>query len=203
MAFSSVIIPTDRLPDITSCMGIWSYTPSTGEYQRLAPVRLCNLPRWLMHRQYWVGLVSSNVLATKEMRALNLFDLSDNHLLFVYDPSVAQKSATNSPWQPPPPMPEYHLREVIPFDGPFLLRDGWFYAARPFARMAMADGERKELPPPRTDYPFEIKESLQLLDDGKHILVADQYSIWLLELEPEPTHTSVGNRDNHSASSEQ
>jgi len=46
----------------------------------------------------------------------------------------------------------------------------------------MADGrwQAGSTPPARTDYPFEIKESLQLLDDGKHVLVADQYSIWLL-----------------------
>jgi len=52
--------------------------------------------------------------------------------------------------------------------------------------MALADGRREELPAPRTDYLFEIRESLQLLDNGKHILAADQYSIWLLQLGPEP-----------------
>lgn len=186
MAFSSVIIPTDRLPDITPCMGIWSYTPSTGEYQRLAPMRVCNMPRWLMHRQYWAGLVNTNTLATKEMRSLTLFDVPNNQLLSVYDPQAAQTGESRSPWQRPPPTPESYPRAVISFDGPFLLREGWFYSARPFERMALANGIRQKLPPPRTDYPFEVRESLQLLDDGQRILVADQYSIWLLEPGPEP-----------------
>jgi hypothetical protein len=69
--------------------------------------------------------------------------------------------------------------------------------------MAMADGRMEKLPPPRTDYPFEVRESLQLLDDGKHILAADQYSLWLLDLGPEPTRASIGSGKNHSAVTEQ
>ena len=140
--------------------------------------------------------MNATVLATKEKRTLNLFDLLNDRLLSVYDPLAAP-----SPWQQF--QPELGCPwEVIPVDGPFLLRDGWFYSARPFARMALADGRREALPPARTDYPFEIKESLQLLDDGKHVLVADQYSIWLLELGPEPARASGGNGDNNSTASE-
>jgi hypothetical protein len=47
------------------------------------------------------------------------------------------------------------------------------------------------------------KESLQLLADGKHILAADQISVWLLELKPEPAHASVGNGDDSPAVPEQ
>jgi hypothetical protein len=149
-----------------------------------------------MHREYWAGLVNSTVLATKETRTLNLFDLVNDRLVSVYDPE-----ASPSPWQQFQPERGCPWG-VIPVDGPFLLRDGWFYSARPFERMAMADGRREALPPPRTDYPFEIKESLQLLDDGKHVLVADQYSIWLLELGPEPARASGGKGDNNSTSSD-
>lgn len=42
-----------------------------------------------------------------------------------------------------------------------------------------------DLPPLLTDNQFEPKESPQLLDDGKHVLAADHYSLWLLELKPE------------------
>ena len=189
LTVSSAIIPTDWLPDITPCMGIWSYAPSTGDYQRLAPMRLCNLPRWMMHSYYWAGLVNANVLAAKEMRSLALFDISNNCLYSVFDPKAAQTSATRSPWQQPPPAPEHYPQEVIPLDGPFLLRDGWFYSARPFARIALADGRREELPPPGTDYPFEVTESLQLLDDGKRVLVADQFSIWLLDFSITPAES--------------
>jgi len=45
----------------------------------------------------------------------------------------------------------------------------------------LADGRREEFSPLRTEYKFEPKESLKLLDDGQHVLAADQYSIWLLE----------------------
>jgi len=182
-------------------MGIWSYSPLTGEYKRLVPFRLVTMPM-LMPRKAWAGLVNANVLATKETHTLNLFDLLNDRLLSVYDPLAAQTSATQTPWQQF--KPELGCPwGVIPIDGPFLLRDGWFYSARPFARMALADGRREELPAPRTDYLFEIRESLQLLDNGKHILAADQYSIWLLELGPESGRTSVGNGLNNSASSGQ
>ena len=190
LAVSSVIIPGGGLPEITPCMGIWSYVPATGAYRRLVPMRLCNLPRWLMHRQYWAGLVNANVLATKQTRTLNLFDLFNDRLLYVYDPAV-QTSATNSPWKPYDPAQGCPWG-VIPIEGPFLLRDGWIYSARPFARVALADGRREELPPPGTDYPFEVRESLQLLNDGKHILAADQYSLWLLEPNLEPNRDAAG-----------
>jgi hypothetical protein len=140
--------------------------------------------------------VNANVLATKQTRTLNLFDLVNDCLVSVYDPE-----ASPSPWQQFQPERGCPWG-VIPFDGPFLLRDGWFYSARPFARMALADGRREELPPARTDYAFEIKESLQPLDDGEYVLVADQYSIWLLELGPEPARASGGKGDNNSTSSD-
>ena len=79
------------------------------------------------------------------------------------------------------PLPGYPGNRTLA-DGPFLLRNGWFYSAQPFERMALADGRREELPPLRTDYPFNPRQSLQLLDDGKHVLAADQISLWLLEL---------------------
>jgi hypothetical protein len=46
---------------------------------------------------------------------------------------------------------------------------------------------------------MDIQESLQLLDDGKHILAADQFSIWLLELNLDPPRAAVGNNNNISA----
>ena len=201
MSVSSSIIPTTVLPVVSPCMGIWSYSPSTGEYKRLVSFRVVT-SSLLMPRQYWAGLANANVLATKETYTLNLFDLANDHLLSVYDPYAAQRSATSSPWQPPD-VTQGCPWGFIPLDGPFLLRDGWFYSARPFERMAMADGRMEKLPPPRTDYPFEVRESLQLLDDGKHILAADQYSLWLLDLGPEPTRASIGSGKNHSAVTEQ
>jgi hypothetical protein len=145
--------------------------------------------------------VNANVLATKQTRTLNLFDLPNDRLLSVYDPYAAKTSAAPSPWQKPDPTQGCPWG-VIPLDGPFLLRDGWFYSARPFARMVLADGRTEKLPPPRTDYPFEVTESLQFVDDGKRILVADQYSTWLLELGPEPARASADNGGNNSTSSD-
>ena len=180
MSVSARIIPGNQLPVVSPCMGIWSFTPATGEYKRLASFRLLIWAALMPHTS-WAGLANPTVLATKEPRTLNLFDLVNDRLLSVYDPYAAQTSATNSPWHPPDPAQECPWG-WIPIEGPFLLRDGWFYSARPFERMALADGRKEELPPLRTDYPFEPKESLQLLDDRKHVLAADQFSIWLLEL---------------------
>ena len=201
MAITTETAPshTNR-PAITPSMGIWTYLPATGEYKRLAPLLMPAYDPSPMRSHTWFGLADVNTVAVKELFMMALFDLRSDHLISAYDSWDARTNAASRLWTSP--VPGFPGNRNLA-DGPFFLRDGWFYSARPFERMAMADGRREQFPPLRTDYPFEPKESLQLLDDGKHVLAADQISVWLLELKPEPAHASVGNGDDSPAVPEQ
>ena len=201
MAVSQFNIPNGRLSEIVSCEGIWSYLPSTGEYKRLVPLRLPTFPSSFMLAHTWAGFADTNTLAVEGPTGLALFDLRNERLLAATHPISDQ---TNTPIElyrrPKPVMLIGDTLAPMPVTGPFLLRDGWFYSAHPFERMALADGTREQFPPLRTDYPFEPNEALQLMDDGKHVLAADQFSLWLLELNPEPARAPAGNVNNNSAS---
>ena len=172
--------PTNR-NDIPESMGIWSYLPATGEYHRLAPLRISSYNTWF-------GTADTNTVVLKqEVSAAVLFDLRNDQLISSYDTPTAKTNLVIRFWESAVPGDPNNRR---PAEGPFFLCDGWFYSARPFERMALADGHREKFPPLRTDYPFQPRESLQLLADGKHILAADQISLWLLELKPEPDLSS-------------
>lgn len=200
MAFSTGTTPTiTNRPAITPTMGIWTFLPATGEYKRLAPLRMPAYGPSAWRHKTWFGLADANAVAMKELFMIALFDLRNDRLISAYDSWEARTNASIRFWKIPAPGPFISNQTLA--DGPFFLRDGWFYSARPFGRMAMADGRREELPPLRKDYPFEPKESLQLLDDGIHVLAADQFSLWLLELKPEQA-ASVGSGDNNSAVTE-
>ena len=195
MVVSSTVIPSDRIPDITPCMGIWAYLPSTGEYRRLAPLRLPTPPQGFLQDFTWAGRASLDTLAVKDSAyLLALFDLSTDRLLSACG-AWAQKSDAVLPlWRKMSPSYPYEIP-----NGPFFMLDGWFYSSQPFERTALANGKREALPPLRTDYPMRLKESLQLLDDGKHVLAADPYSLWLLELRPEPAGASVDTGNHNPA----
>ena len=188
LAVSTAVLPNGRVPDITPGMGIWSYLPSTGEYMRLAPLRLLPMPAVYIQTYAWTGLADANTLAVKDLYTMALYDLRNDRLLSACDIATPITKASSALWPRPVPGSPGSFTLAT---GPFLLRDGWFYSARPFDRMALADGRREQFLPPRTDYPFEPKESLQLLDDGIHVLAADQFSLWLLELKPEAAPAPV------------
>ena len=196
MAFSSVLIPNGKKYGIAPTMGIWSYLPATNEFKRLTPLRIATLPPVFLKHQTWAGLADPNRLVVKSLYCLALFDLRDDRPLSVFDfdehkthslPALKPSTVAGDP------------NQVRFADGPFFLRDDWFYSARPFERAAMSDGRREQLTPLRTDYPFEPSECLQLLADGKHVLAADPFSLWLLELKPEEQGPSAGKGEDYSA----
>ena len=196
MALSSRTEPSrTNSPAITESRSIWSYSPATGEFKRLAPLRTPTYYNVASRNMMWFGLADTNTVAVKGLNMMALFDLRDDRLISVYDSWEARTNTAIKFWLRPVPG---HPGSRDLADGPFFLRNGWFYSARPFERMAMADGRREEFLPLRTDYPFNPRESLQLLNDGKHVLAADQISLWLLELKPDPAHASVGGGDDNS-----
>jgi hypothetical protein len=143
-----------------------------------------------MQTYTWTGLADPNTLALNTLGTMVLFDLRAERLLSHSLSPIPETSVNESFWQLPTPGRPGTFMVAI---GPFLLRDGWFYSSRPFERRSLADGTREQFPPLRTDYAFEPQESFQLLPDGKRVLAADQFSLWLLELNPEPARAPVGN----------
>ena len=181
---------------ITESMGIWSYSPATGEFKRLAPLRTPTYYNIASISRVWFGLANENTVAVKGPDMMALFDMRNDRLVSTSDSWESRTNVASRFWFRP--LPGYPGNRTLA-DGPFFLRNGWFYSARPFERMALADGRREEFLPLRTDYPFNPRESLQLLDDGKHVLAADQISLWLLELKPDPAQASVGSDNDNSA----
>jgi hypothetical protein len=179
LAVSSANLPSKIPRNTDPSMGIWTYVPGTGKFDRLASLYLPVNP-FGTHDNNWAGLTDSNTLVLKGTWTNTLFDLSNNALRPVYG-STAQPPATDELWTTPIPGQPGMYRIAT---APFLVMDGWFYSAMPFERRALSTGLRQEISPLRPEYKFEPKESLQLLDDGKHVLAADQYSIWLLEPAP-------------------
>jgi len=178
-------------------MGIWAYLPATGQYERLAPLHMGGYNPSSWRQESWFGLADANTVAVKELSLMALFDMRDGQLVSTPDSWESGTNVTGRFWTSP--VPGFPGNRTLA-NGPFFLRNGWFYSARPFERMALADGRREKFPPLRTDYPFQPKESLQLLADGKHVLAADQISLWLLELKPEPERSSGGGNINKTAS---
>jgi hypothetical protein len=188
MTVSSVNPPRTKFREINSSMGVWTYVPSEAKFERIIPLFLNTWAPPILSLSTWAGLADPNTLAVIGVATNALLDLRQNRVLPVSGSSAVHGNATDVFWNRPV---RGNLGGTRTIRGPFLLRDGWFYSGRPFERIALSDGTREQLPPPRTDYEFEPTEALQLLDAGKHILAADQFSIWLLELAPETQRASA------------
>jgi hypothetical protein len=65
---------------------------------------------------------------------------------------------------------------------PVMLLDGWLWWANPFQRASLETKQVEEFPALETNYEFAPTECLELLEDGKRVLAADRFSVWLLEL---------------------
>ena len=191
MAVGSLGLPPLDRRTISPTMGIWTYVPSAARFERIAPLFLQTLAPPYWWRPSWAGLMDPNTLAvmTQGFSTNVLFDLGLNRVLPVFSSSGAHVTTTDALWKR---AVRGELGGSKTVSGPLFLREGWFYSAQPFERMSLADGRREPLPSPRADYEFAPTESLKLLEDGKHVLAADQFSIWLLELKPERATASVG-----------
>jgi len=82
-------------------------------------------------------------------------------------------------------MPEYHKRTENRFDArqPYLLADGWLWAAVPFSRKSI-DGVKQELLAPLRPGQgwFQPTECLQMFHGERQLLVGDPFGLWVLTL---------------------
>jgi hypothetical protein len=179
MPITSLNPPTKTPGLINSSMGVWTYSPTNGELHRVAPLFMVtpSFPEF-MRSKTWAGLAEPGTLMIQAWGTTTLYDLRTDQLHPIYGPSAEKNRATL--WSTPAPRGGFYVLQ-----GPFLIHEGWFYSATPFERRALTDGARHEFSPLNTKYPFEPRERLQLLPDGKHILAADQYSIRVLQFKPQ------------------
>jgi hypothetical protein len=156
--------------------GLWSYEPAAGRFTHVAPF-IANFPDiqtfWL-----WSGSTSRDMLAAAHLDvALYLWDTrKDEFLLHVERRGRTNLAAAVWPVQRKPTGANMQ-------HAPAMLLNGWLWWANPFQRASITGRQVEDFPPFETKYPFAPSEALQLLDDGRRVLAADRFSIWLLELD--------------------
>ncbi len=75
---------------------------------------------------------------------------------------------------------------TLTLGAPFLVHDGWFWSARPFARVSLDGRKYETLASPRAkDRYFEPWEALDVFEDGKRLLVGDPFGLWVVRLSDE------------------
>jgi hypothetical protein len=196
LTVSSFNVPNGKPRQMNSSMGIWTYSPAGAEFKRVAPLSYftSHFPKG-MRTENWAGLV--NPTTSMVIGPNILFDLQKEKIQPVFESSSPPMTAVGNLWLNPVDRQTGTARHIT---GPYLVCDGWLYSAMPFERRALTDARREKFSSPRAEYEFEPKEALQLLDDGKQVLAADQYSIWLLELNHETAgKTSTKTADHATA----
>jgi hypothetical protein len=82
-------------------------------------------------------------------------------------------------------MPEYHQRTENRLDArhPYLLADGWLWAAAPFSRKSIDGTKQEQLAGLRSDQRwFQPTECLQLFHGERQLLAGDSFGLWVLTL---------------------
>ncbi len=164
--------------------GLWQLDVKTGKFELLQRLNL------LIEGGVWGGPVRDGAVVIATSNGTFTFDLAKNKAAVVYAPHTIADCG------PGLPTSILRLKERGPqtklTDGsltlgpPFLIYDGWFWAARPFARVSL-DGRKHEtlaLLRPGDKY-FEPWEVLDALDDGKRLLVGDPFGLWIVRLSDE------------------
>jgi hypothetical protein len=161
----------------TTLGGFWSYEPATEKLTHLAPF-IAFFPDvhtyWL-----WGGAARHDTLAASHLdTAFYLWDTGKNDFAM----HIERRGRTNlaaAVW----PVQRKPLGGNMQH-APVMLLNDWLWWANPFQRASMTGGHVEDFPALETEYAFAPSETLQLLNDGRHVLAADRFSVWLLELGP-------------------
>jgi hypothetical protein len=106
-------------------------------------------------------------------------DIYYSHTLIIHRPMPTTAATTR--WADPAGVAsKINTAELAP---PFMLLDGWLWTASPFGRISLSGKGSEDFPSLRgTDAKFFPTECLCAIDDGKRIVVADSYGIWVLQM---------------------
>jgi len=156
-----------------SVSGLWSFTPATSEFRQLAPYPLRSVASYWV----WGGEVAPTAIGVFQISGfLALWDTRTDQFILNYHRTNQETS---------PRWPARHVGGGSTLYPPVILHDGWLWWANPLQRASLDGTKLEEFPPLPDKIENQRTEFLQLLDDGKRVLVADRTAVWLLELRSE------------------
>jgi WD40 repeat protein len=162
--------------------GLWELEAKTGKFRLLQPLSL------LIEGDAWGGSpVHGDTILVATAHGTFTFDLAKDQARLLYAPHTIVDCGPGLPTSilrvhergPLTPLTDGSLN----LGRPFLVAGGWFWAARPFTRVSLDGRTRQRLASPRpADRYFEPWEGLDVLADGKRLVVSDPFGLWVLRL---------------------
>ena len=161
--------------------GLWELDVKTGKFKLLQQLNL------LIEGGVWGSPVRGGSVVIATSNGTVTFDLAKNKAEVLYtDKTIADcgPGLATSMLRLKERGPQTKLTDgSVSLGPPYLVHDGWFWAARPFTRVGLDGRKRETLASPRKgDRWFEPWEAVEALGDGKRLLVADPFGLWILRL---------------------
>jgi len=165
----------------SSNCGLWQLDAKTGKFKLLQQLNL------LIEGGVWGSPLHGESLVIATSNGTFTFDLAKNRAQVLYSghtiadcgPGLATSVLRLKERGPQTKLTDGSLS----VGAPYLVHDGWFWASRPFTRVKMNGEMRETLASPRgaRDKYFEPWEAIDAFDDGKRLLVADPFGLWILQ----------------------
>ncbi len=170
--------------------GLWSFAPESGQFRQLASFefRQTYVDQSLM---MWGGPVAPDVLGIfrwggqtfpKNGPSLStgfsgLWDARTDQFIAQHERMLSE---TNQE-----PAPLWPASKAAWTAAPLMLHDGWLWWAQPFRRASMDGTKIEDFPALPGEKQLRPTEALQLIDQGRRVLAADRFGVWVLELSSE------------------
>ena len=180
----------------TTVGGFWSFTPVSDRFEQFTVLDL-EQPPTFSHMQWLARLDANKVGMMHQSNLTEAAGLNSRTNLTTYIFSVPGEETNRTIWRTtamtgrPPPVATAQL----------LLIDGWLWSGTPFQRISYDTDKLETFPPVRSEYQFRATQGLQPLDEGKRLLAADEYSLWILEPSDSPAQNASQNPGNLPAKS--
>ncbi len=161
--------------------GLWELDVKTGKFKLLQQLNL------LIEGGVWGGPVRGGSVVIATSNGTFTFDLAKNKAEVIYaghtivdcGPGLATSVLRIRERGPLTKLTD----GTLTLGAPFLVHDGWFWSARPFARVSLDGRKYETLASLRArDRYFEPWEALDVFEDGKRLLVGDPFGLWVVRL---------------------
>ena len=159
--------------------GLWELDVKTGKFKLLQQLNL------LIEGGVWGSPIRGESVVIATMNGTITFDLAKNKAEVLYTGNTIADCGPDLPTsilRLKQRGPQTKLTDgSMNLGAPYLVHDGWFWAARPFTRVSLDGKKRETLASLRAgDGYFEPWEVLEALGDGKRLLVGDPFGLWVL-----------------------
>jgi hypothetical protein len=172
--------------------GVWEYNPASKQFSKLLPLYLNTAGRSLDWPGRSVGFIWANLADQQTLmictsRGFLSFDIHTNTLKRIQQTysDIDVLAATSQPTQMPAEAAENDLLAgSISLNAPVAFDDKWLWSGFPWSRVSRDGKTWQSFPPLRPgDINFVPTESIQLFDNGRHLLIADSMACWVLNLQ--------------------